>query len=189
MKSSIRSTTAGLLALTLGALCLADSPKPSGSSKTPAGAAKGTWKSSVGTTTAVEGAPAADIATLPDLVVVPVEGSGGGHYLGFKVSNAGKSSTKFNTTLSFQCWKQPKPGDFYEPAPCPVASAVIGPLAPRASSQEVKIWVDSPLPGSTPLKHSWKFAARVDEQNAIPEKNETNNIAQWDYVPSPFSAL
>lgn len=181
MRNAIQSTTAGFLALTLGALCLADSPK------SPASSSKGKWTSSG--QTAAEGPPATQVAGFPDLVVVPVGGTG---YCGFKVSNLGKGSTTSNTTLSFQCWKQPKAGDFYEPAPCPVASSTIGPLAPRSSSQVVKIWVDSPLPGSTPLKHAWKFAATVDRQNSIPEAKETNNIAQWDYVPpppSPFSAL
>lgn len=172
MKTALQSTATGLLALTLGALCLADSSKPPDSAKPPAGAAKGKWKSSVGTTT-VEGLPAKHIASLPDLVVVPVEGEG---YWGFRVRNMGKSPTKSSTTLSFQCWKEPKAGQFYESVPCPIPSAMIGPLALRSSSTVFKItWVDGPL--------GWKVAATVDKQNSIPEVNETNNIAQWDYVP------
>lgn len=177
MKSSIRSTTVGLLALTLGALCLADSPK------SQASPAQGKWTASG--QTAAEGPPPTQVANLPDLVVVPVGGPG---YYGFKVSNAGKSPTKSSTTLSFKCLREPKPGAFYEPVRCPITSAAIGPLQPRSSSPVFKITVDS-LPGDAPLKHGWKIAATVDEQDAIPEAKENNNIAQWDYVPSPFSSL
>lgn len=84
----IQPAAAGLLVLTLGALCLADSAKP------PASAAKGKWKSSMGTTT-VKGLPAAHIAA-PDLQITP-KSPGVGPLYDFLIKNLGKAPSKEST--------------------------------------------------------------------------------------------